>query len=440
MRFDGRVRSLQLTRRRQIFWAAGTLGLGAWIVVSAVALLSPGSVETAAEVNLERQRLAQLVALSAEKAELARTVNSFEERLAQAERDKEALAAARAADEARLAALSAENAGLTQTVDRIEDRLAQAERDKDTLATKTSALRAEIANLNRVIAETPADVAAVLERLEGLRSDLKLATGRAERAESQRGFYAARAASLGSRLDEIAASQNAVVRRLSDRALRGIDMIQQIVEKTGINVNDLLPEEDAASLGLGQGGPFIAAELFAGDIVAGDFLIENDPDMELQVSVAMLEQQMSRLEFLQKIIGSIPLTSPLDQYRVSSRYGQRKDPVNGRAAMHFGLDMAAPMRTPVMATRPGTVIFAGWKTGLGRVVELDHGSGIRTFYGHLRKILVEKDQEVAHRETIGLLGSSGRSTGPHVHYEILVNDTPYDPMKFLKAGRDALKG
>jgi murein DD-endopeptidase MepM/ murein hydrolase activator NlpD len=93
-----------------------------------------------------------------------------------------------------------------------------------------------------------------------------------------------------------------------------------------------------------------------------------------------------------------------------------------------------------MATAAGTVVFAGRKGHFGRLVEIDHGNGIRTRYGHLRKILAEPGQELSHREEVGLLGSSGRSTGPHVHYEILVDGEPRNPADFMTAGHYGFKG
>ena len=132
--------------------------------------------------------------------------------------------------------------------------------------------------------------------------------------------------------------------------------------------------------------------------------------------------------------------SPLDNFALMSGFGARHDPFTGQAAMHYGLDMSAPMRTPVMATAPGTVVVAGWKSRYGRMVEIDHGNGLRTRYGHLYKINVRRGQKVDFREVVGLLGSSGRSTGPHVHYEVLVNGEPTDPNKFLRAGKDVFKG
>jgi murein DD-endopeptidase MepM/ murein hydrolase activator NlpD len=94
----------------------------------------------------------------------------------------------------------------------------------------------------------------------------------------------------------------------------------------------------------------------------------------------------------------------------------------------------------VRATSPGVVTYVGWKGPSGRMVEIDHGLGLRTRYGHLHKILVKRGQKVDFRKKIGLMGTSGRSTGSHVHYEVLFDRKPVDPMKFMKAGKYVFKG
>ena len=137
---------------------------------------------------------------------------------------------------------------------------------------------------------------------------------------------------------------------------------------------------------------------------------------------------------------SLPITAPLDNYYATSGFGRRTDPFTGAVAMHEGLDLVAKVGDPVLATAPGTVIYADWQGDYGRMVEIDHGLGITTVYAHLKEISVEVGQVVDYRDQIGLLGSSGRSTGPHVHYEVRFNDRPFNPMNFLKAGRYVFKG
>jgi len=122
---------------------------------------------------------------------------------------------------------------------------------------------------------------------------------------------------------------------------------------------------------------------------------------------------------------------PLTDYHLESRFGPRRDPFNGELAFHAGLDLVAPFRSPVYDAAPGVVIFAGLKGAYGNCIDIDHGSGLVTRYGHLDKILVSRGQHVGMHQKIALLGDTGRSTGPHLHFEVRVNNEPQDPLKFL---------
>ena len=112
----------------------------------------------------------------------------------------------------------------------------------------------------------------------------------------------------------------------------------------------------------------------------------------------------------------------------------RLDPFLGRPAMHTGLDFRGEIGDPVRATATGKVTIAGWSGGYGKMVEIDHGNGFATRYGHLSEILVKVGQTVQIGQTIGLVGSTGRSTGPHLHYETRIDGEAVDPQKFLRAG------
>jgi murein DD-endopeptidase MepM/ murein hydrolase activator NlpD len=111
------------------------------------------------------------------------------------------------------------------------------------------------------------------------------------------------------------------------------------------------------------------------------------------------------------------------------------DPIRHRPAFHSGVDLSAPYGTPVVSTAPGVITFTGVKDDYGKVVEVSHGHGIVTRYAHLHRILVALGQKVRAHQEIGELGSTGRSTGPHVHYEVLVDGVQLDPAKFLEAGK-----
>src|SRR5262249_22819670 len=128
-----------------------------------------------------------------------------------------------------------------------------------------------------------------------------------------------------------------------------------------------------------------------------------------------------KLAALRSMVKMLPVTVPLTSYRVTSPFGVRADPENDRAGFHTGVDLSASYDSPVYATAPGTVTFAGYRDDYGKIVEIDHGNGIATRYAHLHAFTVSVGEHVAARQQIGYLGSTGRATGPHVHYEVVVN-------------------
>jgi murein DD-endopeptidase MepM/ murein hydrolase activator NlpD len=117
---------------------------------------------------------------------------------------------------------------------------------------------------------------------------------------------------------------------------------------------------------------------------------------------------------------------------ITGSFGERTDPFNGEGAFHCGVDISAALGQPVIAPADGIVIFADFMSGYGRAIVINHGHGISTRYGHLANFAVVSGQEVHRGDTIGYVGLSGRSTGPHLHYEVRINDTPVNPHKYLR--------
>jgi murein DD-endopeptidase MepM/ murein hydrolase activator NlpD len=194
--------------------------------------------------------------------------------------------------------------------------------------------------------------------------------------------------------------------------------IEQLLASTGLDVDRLLHRIGSSAPQPAEGGPFIAL---------GDQAKTPVQDTRYTVD-------------LQRLIKTLPLASPLNvSYQIGSPFGARHDPFNGREAFHSGLDLDAPYRTTVYSTAPGTVSFTGVKEGYGKVVDIDHGNGISTRYAHLHRIMVARGQRVGAHTGIGELGSTGRSTGPHLHYEVIVDGRPVDPARFLEVGRNVVQ-
>ena len=153
--------------------------------------------------------------------------------------------------------------------------------------------------------------------------------------------------------------------------------------------------------------------------------------------IKSLVEDLDRAHFVGLALQKIPVSMPVrGKFRYSSNYGLRKDPFTRKITKHEGVDMVARSGSAIYATADGTVVFAGWNSGFGRVVRIRHIHGFETVYGHLRKIRVNVGQMVSRGDRIGDMGNSGRSTGTHLHYEVRVGGSAKDPKKYLEAGRN----
>jgi murein DD-endopeptidase MepM/ murein hydrolase activator NlpD len=191
------------------------------------------------------------------------------------------------------------------------------------------------------------------------------------------------------------------------------------LRKLGIDPARLLGD----SGGEGMGGPYEPAP--AADAT---------PAARADAQFRSLFASWKKLDSLEHSVIAIPAIHPVHEAKLafSSYFGVRSDPFNGSAAMHAGVDIPGPVGTPVYATADGIIDRAGRAGGYGNLVEIDHGKGIQTRYGHLSKILVGQNQRVKRGQEIGLMGSTGRSTGSHLHYEVRIDGRAVNPIPFLQ--------
>ncbi len=162
-------------------------------------------------------------------------------------------------------------------------------------------------------------------------------------------------------------------------------------------------------------------------------------DEQIDPRFERLGASLSRMATLEATLQGVPQFAPTKAAAVNSSYGYRRDPFTGRAAMHRGLDFPARMGAPIFATARGTVTFVGRKGGYGNVVEISHGQGLLTRYAHMSRFEARVGQRVEAGTVIGAIGSTGRSTGPHLHFEVRVNGTAVNPRTFLELAPDVLK-
>ncbi|MEE8333274.1 MAG: peptidoglycan DD-metalloendopeptidase family protein [Alphaproteobacteria bacterium] len=323
-----------------------------------------------------------------------------------------------------LVGLLAQNKALLRDVARLQERLRNSDSRRANQIRRQAQLHDKLGDMERDLDAAERKKTSLASSLESTKSTLAEAMAERTAIENARNSMKNRVASLQQNITEARENQVSTLSRVTDYTAGDIRRMRKLVRITGLDPDKLLRAMDPGLFG--TGGPFVP--------VNGNAAKNDDAPIE------SLGRNLQQWQGLQNVLRLLPLVSPVDHYQLASRFGRRRDPINRRLARHQGLDLAALNRMPVYAPAPGKVTFRGWKGRYGRFIEIDHGNGIRTRYGHLRRIYVKRGQVVPFRFRIGQVGSSGRSTGPHVHYEILVNGKAVDPMKFIKAGQNVFKG
>jgi murein DD-endopeptidase MepM/ murein hydrolase activator NlpD len=220
---------------------------------------------------------------------------------------------------------------------------------------------------------------------------------------------------IASSLDRVEQRQGATLNAIEDSAEAKAQRIRGVLSDLGA---DLGKSQDITGA---IGGPFVPLRKAA----ASSF----------EQQLAQANAARTQVNRLNQFLVAVPVRKPVEgDIDMSSPFGVRMDPFLRGPAIHTGVDLRGETGEPVHVTANGTVVTASWQGGYGNMVEVDHHNGFSTRYGHLSKIEVKVGQRVRIGEIIGLIGSTGRSTGPHLHYETRVNDTAVDPQKFLQAG------
>jgi len=223
------------------------------------------------------------------------------------------------------------------------------------------------------------------------------------------------------RIMAVRMDQERLIDRAEDFAQTRAERLRLAFRLAGLNPAAYTPR------GVGLGGPLIEAR----DPKALAAIL--DVDEPFAVRIRHAADNLNEMRALADVAEGMPFKRPT-QARTTSGFGVRFDPFNGRPAVHQGQDFAAPLNTPIYATAPGVVSFSGVRSGYGNTVEIDHGRGFKTRYAHMNALGVRPGQSVALGQRIGAMGTTGRSTGVHLHYEVWLNGRPQNPARFLRAG------
>lgn len=235
---------------------------------------------------------------------------------------------------------------------------------------------------------------------------------------------------LRDRLAALNKDQDSLLDRIENDRQAQIEKISGTLAKLGLSPKRIVPaasKQPDATL-LNAGGPFVSLRSVW------------PQDEETRKQIVRIEKHVRRIEKLRRAVRQMPIGRPLDaRHRVTSGYGVRRDPLRKSLAVHYGVDFKGSTGDVVTVAANGRVVHAGTRAGYGNLVEVRHDNGISTRYAHLSRIDVKVGDRVARHAPIGRIGSTGRSTGPHLHYEILVFGKPVDPRRFWRAGENVLK-
>jgi len=406
LRTGGRVSFVTLSHRLQLGVVGVLFLFGSWTAYSSVSFMLYDKILESKDSKIASARLSY--------RSLLMEVATYQRKFTSITRDLEE-------NHSLMLGLVQHNAGLQQNLKVVSAKLQSTEQEREGVRLAREDLRRQLSEVEQKLLTINSNNFALKDNLSTVESDLQQVLGERNEALFEGKRMHRQIAGLENRLVDLQTTEIEAVQQLKERTVGFIGNLQRVIQLAGIDTDKLI-EANGGSL-KGQGGPFIPAKP---DGLAGS---------KLKARLAELDQYLQQSETLQDAMSKLPLAPPLTSYRVTSPFGKRRDPVNKKWAAHYGLDMASPLKSGVYVAAPGKVVKAGWKGNYGRFIEIDHGSGIVTRYGHLYKILVKKGQQVGFHEKIGLLGSSGRSTGAHLHYEIAFNGRNLDPSKFFKAGR-----
>lgn len=220
-----------------------------------------------------------------------------------------------------------------------------------------------------------------------------------------------------------------IFQRLEEAATVSLEPLQGVFEQAGLPTARILDEVRRGYNG--QGGPLVPLSVSS---KTPDGVEVIDPLAERANEIL---EQLDEVNTYRMAVEMTPLYQPVQSaFRFTSPFGYRRDPKTGGRRMHNGTDFAAPLGTPIMAAADGVVVKAGWGNGYGRMVKLRHAFGIETWYAHMTRVRVSEGQRVSQGDRIGDMGTTGRSTGVHLHYEVRQDGKPLNPMNFIRAGQN----
>ena len=433
MRTDGKVWFVKISKKIQIAGIILIIVTSGWGIFSSFSFFVSGKVIEAKEKEILKTRIVYRGLLS----EISNYQSKFTILTDDLEKNHESMLGLVEKNANLQQNLSTAKSKLVSSKRRFKTELVSSKRQYETELVSSKRRQDEIAAIKGKLKAKLKDIEHRMRSLNThnfkLKGNISSISGSLESALTERNSALMlnerlneRTSELSKNLENLQNSEKNVIARLTLTTVDEIGVLEKFISRTGIQPKQLITGKKRTST-LGQGGPFL-------EVRQG-----NEPGAFLKSSIDILGARLDRLSKLKRLVGVIPFSPPLEHFSISSHFGKRRDPINRRWAMHYGLDLTGFKKANVYATSPGKVVKSGHKGKYGKFIEIDHGGGFKTRYGHLYKTLVKRGQEVNFRQKIGLLGNSGRSTGSHLHYEVTHNGKQKNPWRFIKAGKYVYK-
>lgn len=421
LKSDTETRFIRLSPAVQAVGTSVAVLVLGWTILATAVLLMDSLGAGDARAQTERQQAlyeARLTALSADRDLRADEAVRAQERFNLALAEVSAM-------QARLLASEESRKELETGIDVIQNTLRRTIVERDEARAQADVLAATLktqTGTTRTTEGAARDAAATIDIIAGALAG----------TAGERDAMASMAIAAQAETDEIAAEKrasearaDAIFAKLEEAVSISMEPLDKMFREAGLSPDDLIASVRRGYSGQGgplspytvstMGGPLAPEEVRANAILEG------------------LDRMNSYRIAAEKSPFAVPVKS---SFRFTSGFGYRRDPKGAGTRMHSGTDFAASTGTPIYATADGEVVFAGWDSGYGRHIKIRHDFGIETSYAHLSQIRVNVGERVSRGDRIGDMGSSGRSTGTHLHYEVRIGGQPVNPMTFIRAARD----
>nr|WP_174818361.1 M23 family metallopeptidase [Ruegeria atlantica] len=418
LKSDKDTRFIRLSSETQVVAVAGVAVMVGWTAVATAILLmdSIGSGNFREQAKRDQATYQErLNILSAERDARAKEALAAQDRFNAALEQISAMQSELLASENR-------RRELETGIEVIQTTLRTTMKQREDARAELAALKQETSNADMYVAAStaPVQMAFMTDALARTAEERDQIAANAREALDQRDDLELEIRLMQERSDEI-------FRQLEEAMVISVEPLDKMFRQAGMPTDRIIEEVRRGYSGMG--GPLTPLSLSTRGEVE-----ELSAD---EARANTLLKQMDQLNLYRLAAEKAPFANPVHSaVRFTSGYGNRRDPKTGGRRMHNGVDFAGPQGTDIFATADGVVTHAGWQSGFGRLVKIKHAFGIETLYAHNTKINVKVGQRVSRGDHIADMGSTGRSTGTHLHYEVRVNGKPVNPMTYIKAARN----